>query len=126
MAAKNTEKTYLAAQEKVKAMLATALKIKALDAEELMVILYILGQTSTTVELESFIDIFSESFPVLGDYAVSQKAELKGDLEERVKTAVSKIVQEDPLRAAEITKEALKPGAVWEEMIKKFPELKEE
>ena len=116
MATKITDKTYLAIQDKVKNMLITALKIKAISSEELMAVLFILGQTSTTLELETFLDIFKDSFPVLGQYSEEKREVAKVDLEERVKVAVSKLVHKDPLKATEIAKAALKSGVTWEEL----------
>ncbi len=125
METKITDKTYLAMQAEIKSMLVQAFKIKAIGVEDLLAILFILGQTNNSLELETFVDIFSDSFPVLKDYEVSHRGEKKSDLEERVRKIVSKMVAEDPLKATEIAKAALKPGMTWDELIKEFPEIEE-
>lgn len=124
MTTKNADKTYPAMQSEVKAMLVKAFKIKAIGVEDLLAILFILGQTHNSTELESFVDIFSDSFPVLKDYSVSKKSAAKGDLEEKVRKIVSKMVADDPLKATEIAKAALKSGVTWEDLVEQFPEIK--
>ena len=125
MAQKIKDKAYLETQDKVKAMLIKALKIKAITTEELMAVLYILGQTDTALELETFIDIFSGSFPVLSQYSDEKRSFAKDELVAKVKDIVSKLVHEDPLKATEIAKAALEPGATWEKLKEQFPEIEE-
>ncbi len=123
METKITDKVYLAMQEEIKSMLVQAFKIKAIGVEDLLAILFILGQTNNSLELETFVDIFSDSFPVLKDYEVGKRSEAKSGLEEKVRQIVTKMVAQDPLKATEIAKTALKPGMTWDELIKEFPEI---
>ena len=125
METKITDKAYLVMQEEIKSTLAQAFKIKAIGMEDLLAILFILGQTDNSLELETFVDIFSDSFPVLKDYEVGKRSETKSGLEEKVRQIVSKMVSKDPLKATEIAKAALKPGMTWENLKKEFPEIEE-
>ena len=125
MATKITDKAYLEMQEEIKVLLIKALKIKAITGEELMAVLFILGQASTAFELETIIEIFSDVFPVLSEFASDRKEVAKGDLEERVKVAVSKLMETDPIKATEIAKAALEPDITWEEIKKTYPEIEE-
>jgi len=125
METKITDKAYLAMQEEIKSALVNAFKIKAIGVEDLLAILFILGQTDNAPELEAFVDIFSDSFPVLKDYEVGKRSEAKTGLEERVRKIVSKMVAQDPLKATEIAKAALQQGMTWDELMKEFPEIEE-
>ncbi len=120
---KAKDQAYLAMQNQVKSTLVQAFKIKAIEVDDLLAILFILGQTENSFQLETFIDIFSDSFPVLKDYAVTKKSEVKSDLDERVRKIVSKMVAAEPLKATEIAKAALKPGATWDDLKQQFPEI---
>ncbi len=120
---KAKDQAYLAMQNQIKSTLVQAFKIKAIEVDDLLAILFILGQTENSFQLETFIEIFSDSFPVLKDYAVSKKSDAKSDLDERVRKIVSKIVATEPLKATEIAKAALKAGTTWEELKKQFPEI---
>lgn len=125
METKITDKAYTAMQEEIKSTLVNAFKIKAIGVEDLLAILFILGQTDNSLELEAFVDIFSDSFPVLKDYEVGKRSETKTNMEERVRQIVSKMVALDPLKATEIAKAALKQGMTWDELTKEFPEIEQ-
>lgn len=125
----NTEKTqvtYEELQQKIKLYLAESVELNKLNTEDLMAILFLLGQTSTVLELETFVDIFSDSYPVLKTVHMEKRSQTKVNIEEKVHKVVSKLVFKNPKRAAEITKAALKKDAVWEELVQQFPELAEE
>ncbi len=91
-----------------------------------MAILFILGQTTTTEELEMFVEIFAESFPILKSIHLQSHESGKRNIEVAVKKAVSKILMTDPIRATQLAKEALNKNANWEELVRKYPELGEE
>jgi hypothetical protein len=118
--------TYEELQENVKGQLIQDLNLHKISVEELMAILYILGQTSTVYELEAFVDIFSDTFPTLKSISLDREETAKTDTEAKVKKVVSKLVQKDPMRATQLAKEALQSGASWDELLKKYPELGEE
>lgn len=115
--------TYEELQQKIELDLAKAVDANRISKEDLMPILFLLGQTSTLLELETFVDIFSDSFPVLKTVQFEKRAQVKMNFEEKVRKVVSKLVFSDPKRAAEITKAALQKGATWEDLLDKYPEL---
>lgn len=115
---------YLGIQSKIKTLLSESFKIKAISIEDMLAILFILGQTENAYELEAFIDIFSNSFPVLKDYQIEKKSKSKTELETIIKDIVSDMISTDPLKATEIAKIALKPNISMEEIVKQYPEIK--
>lgn len=119
------EKSYVELRNKVKTHLAKALKTGVLSIEELRAILFIFEKTETHAELEAFLEIFSESFPVLQEFEIGKRREAKTDLESKVKNLVYKIVLKNPLKAGEIAKATLKSGMTWAELIRMYPELEE-
>lgn len=120
-----TAPTYGELQQKIKLHLARAMELNQLDSEDLLTILFIFGQTSNLLELELFLDIFSDAFPVLKTVEIEKRTRIKVNIEEKVQKVVSKLVFTNPKRAAEIAKAALSKDASWDELVKKYPELGE-
>jgi hypothetical protein len=118
-----TEETFESLQARVKDRLGEALKRKIIAVDELMAILYLLGQSKTVDELTMFLEIFSADFPVLARIHEGQREHAKGGMESRIKKAVSRILAIDPMLATEITKAAMKPGMTWDELKSEYPEL---
>lgn len=123
MAVMAPEKSYVELQNKVKHLLANALKRKAITIEELAAILFIFQRTETTMELEAFIEIFDEAFPILKQFEREKRQEVRTSLEEKVKPYVSQLIKKDPLRATMLAKDALNPLMTFEELKKKYPEI---
>lgn len=126
MAAAIEEQSYVELRNKVKHVMARALQAHVITIEEVAAMLFIFEKAETFTELEAFIEIFSEAFPILQKFGEEKQAQAKGALEEIVKKVVGKLVKKDPLKATQIAKAALKPGITWEELVKEFPELNEE
>ena len=126
MAASQTSLTYKDFELKIKLQLARGLEMRKLTMEDLMAILFILGQTQTIEELEMFVEIFADSFPISKSIHLQKHEHTKRNIEEAVKKAISKILMVNPLRATQLAKEALNKGANWDELVKKYPELNEE
>lgn len=120
------EQSYLELQSRIKLLLARALEVRKITIEELLAILFILGQTTTTFELEAFVEIFADVFPVLKTVQLEKSEKEKINVQDRVKTVISKMVLSDPLRAAQLAKDALQKDISWEKLTAKYPELKEE
>lgn len=119
------EKSYIELRNKVKLLLADALKRKVIGIEELAAILFIFQRAESTYELEAFLEIFNEAFPILKQFEHERRKEVRSNLEEKIKPFVSKLIKKDPLRAALIAKDALHPEMTWEELKKKYPEINE-
>ena len=93
--------------------------------EDLLGVLFLLGQTSTLLELETFVEIFADAYPVLKTVEIEKRSLAKGNVEEKVRKVVSQLVFTNPKRATEITKAALDKNVSWDELVKNFPELGE-
>ena len=119
------EKSYVELQNKVKNLLARALQTHTISIEELMAILTIFEKTETHAELEAFIEIFAEAFPILQQFEQEKRESSKSDLETKMKNVVSVMIKKDPLKATQIAKAALKPGMTWEALKEEFPEIEE-
>lgn len=119
------EQSYVELRNKVKGIMARALQAHVITIEEVMAMLFIFEKAETFMQLEAFIEIFSDAFPVLQKFGEQKKEYAKNALEEIVKKVVGKLVQKDPLKATQIAKAALKPGVTWEDLVKEFPELGE-
>ena len=126
MATVETAIGYKDLEMKIKLQLARALETGKLSMEDLLAILFILGQTNTVEELSMFVEIFADSFPVLHSIHLQSHEHTKRNIEGAVKKAVSKILMTDPIRATQLAKEALNKQANWDELVKKYPELNEE
>ena len=118
------ELQYLDLQKRVKESLIQDLYLQKITPEQLLAILYVLGQASDADTLESFIEIFSDVFPNLKILLLNKEESEKSDLETRVKDLVSKLILKDPIKATELAKDALQHSMPWEEIEKKYPEIK--
>lgn len=125
MALAATDDGYRELQNKIKRHLAHAVELRQLSQEDLLAVLFLLSQTTTVLEQETFVEIFSDSFPVLKTVQLEKRSTAKGDVEAKVKKVVADMVFSNPKRATEITKAALKKDVSWEELVKQFPELGE-
>ena len=111
-------------QNRVKFILARAIQLKKMQEDQLLACLYILSQAKSQYELESFINIFEDAFPVLKEITEGQAETAREDLETKVKNALGKIVKKAPLKATEIAKAAIEPGMTWDKLTARYPELK--
>lgn len=118
--------SYVELQNALKVFLANELERKRITVPEIMAILLIFGQTSTVEEIDGFVEIFKDTFPTLGDFG-SQRAEgQKFEVKDKVKDVVIKMISSDPMRAAQLAKDALNSGIPWEDLVAKYPELNQE
>ena len=121
-----TDKAYQELEQKIKIQLAQDYEGKRLKLEEMMSILWILGQTTSVLELETFLEVFADSFAVLKHIQLGKRAGEKVNIEAKVRKVVSKLVATDPLRATQLAKDGLRKDITWDELVKKYPELNEE
>ena len=120
-----TAVSYKELQNKIKLHLAQAVEMNRISHEDLLGVLFLLGQTSTLLELETFVEIFADAYPVLKTVEIEKRSLAKGNVEEKVRKVVSQLVFTNPKRATEITKAALDKNVSWDELVKNFPELGE-
>ena len=120
-----TAVSYKELQNKIKLHLAQAVEMDRISHEDLLGVLFLLGQTSTLLELETFVEIFADAYPVLKTVEIEKRSLAKGNVEEKVRKVVSQLVFTNPKRATEITKAALDKNVSWDELVKNFPELGE-
>jgi hypothetical protein len=126
IASKNkTDRRYLELREKIKALMARSLKMSTEKPENVIAMLFLLGQAEDFDELSMFIEMFAPSFPELQVIGEQQKETTRESIEKRVTAAVGRIVNENPVLAVKIAKEAQRPGITWEELVSQFPELQE-
>jgi hypothetical protein len=111
-------------QNKVKFILARAIQLKKMQEDQLLACLYILSQAKSQYELEAFINIFEDAFPVLKEISEQKTETDKESLEAKIRAALGKIVKTAPLKATEIAKAAIEPGMTWEKLTARYPELK--
>lgn len=115
---------HMTLQNKVKTILTRSFQLKKIDEPSLLACLYILSQAQSQYELEAFINLFSDSFPVLKEIGEQQVESAKESLESRVREALSRVVKTAPLKATEIAKASQEPGMTWEKLVARYPELK--
>ncbi|MEK7544958.1 MAG: hypothetical protein AAB551_02395 [Patescibacteria group bacterium] len=123
---KTQGQTYAEVQNKIKLLLARELEFHTITVEHVMAILFLLGQTKSVEELEVFIDIFQGTFPVLKTFTFEKAQTTKVHIEEKVRKAALKMITKDPMRAAELAKDALRKDILWDELVQKYPELGQE
>jgi hypothetical protein len=114
---------YLELQGVIKAELLRAFKLKRIGLPELAAILFLLGLAETDDELKIFLDIFSNSFPVLASAKENERMIEKSDYEMKIREIAQLLVKKDPMKAAEFTKAAMMPGATLESLENDFPEI---
>src|SRR5258708_1573183 len=98
--------SYEELQQKIKLHLSQAVEMNKISNENLLAVLFLLGQTTNVLELETFVEIFADAFPVLKTVEMEKRSKAKINIEEKVKKVVSKLVFTNPKRATEITKAA--------------------
>lgn len=118
--------SYVELQNALKVFLANELERKRITVPEIMAILLIFGQTSTAEEIDGFVEIFKDTFPVLGDFGSQRSEGQKLEVKDKVKETVIKMIVSDPMRAGQLAKDALNSGISWEELVAKYPELNQE
>lgn len=116
-----TDQHYVQLREKIKALMSRSLKMSTERPENVIAMLFLLGQAEDYEELSMLIEMFTPSFPELSVIGEEQKE----SVENRVTAGVSRIINKNPVLAVKISKEAQKPGVTWEELVEKFPELNE-
>lgn len=116
---------YSDLQNTIKLALARELEHKHISVEQVMAILFLFGQTTTVEQIEAFLDIFQETFPVLQHVVTQRSEENKVGVEDRVKKAATKMITKDPMRAAQLAKDALERHMTWDALVQKYPELGE-
>ncbi len=117
---------YITLQNSLKLFLANELERKRITVHEIMAILLIFGQTSTVEEIDGFVEIFKDTFPTLGDFASNRSEGQKLEVKDKVKEVVIKILANDPMRAAQLAKDALRSDLSWEDLVAQYPELNQE
>lgn len=117
-------KEYIALQDEVKQQLADFYEIGKIKLEELMAVLYIFSFTETAEELNAFVHIFADSFPVLKEVQIKHTATEKVNMEHSVLDVVKKVLPKNPALAAKLSKEAAKGGMTMERLTEKYPEVK--
>lgn len=120
------QQTYGELQQKIKLLLARELEFHHIAVQEVMAVLLLFGQTKTVEQIEAFIEVFQDTFPVLKTLISQEAEEKKVTIQDRVKIAAQKIIKKDPMRAASLIQDALEKNAIWEDLVKKYPELESE
>ncbi|KKQ71482.1 MAG: hypothetical protein UT33_C0009G0073 [Candidatus Peregrinibacteria bacterium GW2011_GWC2_39_14] len=95
-----------------------------LDMASLMAILFALGQAQTTGELIGTAKAFADRFPVIDGFLSEVSAQEKQSMEKDVQAIIQKMVARDPMKAAQIAKDAMQPGATFDALAAKYPEIK--
>jgi len=117
------EKDFLELQNKIRILFSSGIKKGAISVEEVLTALLLLGRAESFIELKTFVEIFSSSFPVLNKIGEEQKENFRTEIETKVKEAVGRIISKDPVMATKIAKASVEPGITWEELVRRFPEL---
>ncbi len=115
--------SYVELQNNLKQFLAKELEARHITVEQIMAILLIFGQTSTVDEIDIFLEIFGETFPVLRDFDLQRREGKKIAVKDQVKDTVITMIATDPMRAAQLAKDATNNDISWEELLAKYPEL---
>jgi len=115
---------YITLQNQVKNQLADFLERGKMKVEEVMAILYLFSFTQTVEELQAFILLFADSFPVLNNLAVQEEVSRKQAFDQQLAMLVQNVLKKDPQLAAHIGKEVSKKGITMEQILQKYPEVK--
>lgn len=115
--------SYVELQNNLKQFLARELEARHITVEQIMAVLLIFGQTSTVDEIDVFLEIFGETFPVLRDFDLQRREGKKVAVKDQVKDTVITMIATDPMRAAQLAKDATNNDISWEELLAKYPEL---
>ncbi len=116
---------FISLQNQVKNQLADFFDKGKIRLEELMAILYLFSFTETVEELQNFILLFGDSFPVLQDLAVKQEASTKQSLDQSLAVLVQNVLKKDPVLAVKLGKEASQKGVTMEQILEKYPEARQ-
>lgn len=116
---------YKKLERKIQEMIAKGIRLKTIAIDEAIAVLFLFSQTTNIFDLETFVEMFSDSFPFLRQLAEEKASDTKHDLETKVRTHLEKVVKTDPIKASYITQKALQPGMTWDELVKEFPELEQ-
>ena len=117
------QQTYNQLQQKIKLLLARELEFRRITVQEVMAILLLFGQTKTMEEIEVFIEIFQDTFPVLKTISIEKTEQKKISVEDKVKITAQKMIKKDPMRAAQLIRDSLEKNMTWEQLAEKYPEL---
>lgn len=117
------QQTYGELQQKIKLLLARELEFHHITVQEVMAVLLLFGQTKSVEQIEAFVEVFQDTFPVLKTLISQEQEAKKITIQDRVKIAAQKIIKKDPMRAASLIQDALEKNATWEDLVKKYPEL---
>ena len=115
---------YTVLQDEVKQQLADFYEMGKIKLEELMAVLYIFSFTETVTELQAFLVIFADSFPVLKEVQIKNRADAKVVMETSIVDVVKKVLPKNPALAAKISKEASKSGMTMEKILEIYPEVR--
>lgn len=116
----DTNSSYQEYQNKIKQHLAQWYEQQKLKLEELLAILYILGQAEDEKTLQFFVRGFSPSFPVLADLIMDEQQVEKESYDDQVQQLMSELIKKDPLQAVALAKEAMQGGMTIEELKNKY------
>ena len=121
-----TEKPgYLELQEKIKKILVRNLKMRTMSQADAVAFLLIFSQIGDRENLGEYCELFSGTFPFLNEITEESKAFIKTAIEQKIRLALDKIIKKDPVLATKIAKDAFLPGITWEELVSKYPDLKQ-
>lgn len=93
MEAKTYSPEYIELQNKLKLHMAGYYEAEKLSLEDMLAIFELLADTETYEELNSFIQLFSSSFPVLKDFLEVQKNMKATDTQADISTMVGKLIK---------------------------------
>lgn len=116
---------YVELQNQIKLFLAKELESRRTTIEEIMALLLIFSQTSSVEEIDAFIEIFKDTFPMLEEFSSGRTEGQKMEVKDKVKDAVLKMITIDPIRAGQLAKDAIDKNTPWEDLVTKYPELNE-
>jgi|GEM_PF-2378843 len=116
---------YQKLEKKVQDLMAKGIRLKMVSLSEAIAVLFLFSQSTDIYDLETFVEIFAESFPFLRQLVEEKEFGSKTDMETKVRSALEKIVKIDPIKASLITQRTLQPGITWDELVHEFPELEQ-
>jgi hypothetical protein len=116
---------YSPLQEKIKKLLVKNLKMRAMSQADAVAFLLVFSQIGDRENLGEYCELFSGTFPFLKEITEESKAFIKTAIEQKIRLALDKIIKKDPVLATKIAKEAILPGITWEELVSKYPDLKQ-
>ena len=112
-------------QEKIKKLLVKNLKMHAISQADAVAFLLVFSQIGDQENLVEYCELFSGTFPFLKEITEESRAIIKTAIEQKIRLALDKIIKKDPVLATKIAKEAILPGITWEELVSRYPDLKQ-